>query len=211
MRKNALTFVLLLTTLALLTSSALLSQTLTTGSIQGIVSDPSVAAVPGVTVTATSPNLIRPQSATTDSSGRYSILNLPPGKYTITVDPAKGFAKFEQSNVDVNLGKTSAGDIQLKLATATQEITTIGAPDFVQTTAGANVSTEQFSNFPTQRTVQGLYTIAAGVARSGLRDSSGRDRDPSVGGASGPENNYILDGVNTSDPAFGGGGANLPF
>jgi outer membrane receptor protein involved in Fe transport len=49
------------------------------------------------------------------------------------------------------------------------------------------------------------------VARSGLRDASGRDRDPSVAGSSGPENNYILDGVNTTDPAFGGSGANLPF
>ena len=46
---------------------------------------------------------------------------------------------------------------------------------------------------------------------SGLRDASGRERDPSVAGSSGPENNYILDGVNTSDPAFGGSGANLPF
>jgi outer membrane receptor protein involved in Fe transport len=32
-----------------------------------------------------------------------------------------------------------------------------------------------------------------------------------VAGSSGPENNYILDGVNTTDPAFGGSGANLPF
>src|SRR5207302_2785551 len=78
-------------------------------------------------------------------------------------------------------------------------------------TSGSNVSSDQFSNFPPARTVQGLYTIAPAVARSGLRDASGRDRDPSVGGSSGPENNYILDGVNTSDPAFGGSGANLPF
>ena len=56
-----------------------------------------------------------------------------------------------------------------------------------------------------------LYSIAPTVARSGLRDASGRDRDPSVAGSSGPENNYILDGVNTTDPAFGGSGANLPF
>ena len=59
--------------------------------------------------------------------------------------------------------------------------------------------------------MQGLYTIAPTVTRSGLRDATGRDRDPSVAGASGPENNYILDGVNTTDPAFGGSGANLPF
>src|SRR6185312_4431436 len=85
------------------------------------------------------------------------------------------------------------------------------AIDIQGNTSGTNVSTEQFSNFPTQRTVQSLYSIAPTVSRSGLRDASGRDRDPSVGGSSGPENNYILDGVTTTDPAFGGGGANMPF
>ena len=85
------------------------------------------------------------------------------------------------------------------------------AVDVSGNTTGSNVSSDQFSNFPTQRTVQGLYTIAPTVTRSGLRDATGRDRDPSVAGSSGPENNYILDGVNTTDPAFGGSGANLPF
>src|SRR5204863_3768816 len=85
------------------------------------------------------------------------------------------------------------------------------AIDQTANTTGSNVSTEFFSNIPTSRTVQGLYTIAPTVARSGLRDASGRDRDPSVAGSSGPENSYILDGVTTTDPAFGGGGANLPF
>jgi outer membrane receptor protein involved in Fe transport len=117
--------------------------------------------------------------------------------------------------VEVNLGKTStvAATLQPAGATATVEITdTAGATvDTTTTTRGSNISTEQFSNFPTSRTVQGLYTIAPTVVRSGLRDASGRERDPSVGGSSGPENNYILDGVNTTDPAFGGSGANIPF
>ncbi|MBO0800596.1 MAG: hypothetical protein J2P31_17390, partial [Blastocatellia bacterium] len=55
------------------------------------------------------------------------------------------------------------------------------------------------------------YTIAPTAARSGLRDASGRDVNPSVGGASGPENSYIMDGVTTTDPAFGGSVTNLPF
>src|SRR5258706_6762218 len=83
--------------------------------------------------------------------------------------------------------------------------------DVATTTAGSNVSTDQFSYFPTARNVQGLYTIAPSATRSGLRDASGRDRDPSLAGFAGPEHKYILDGVSTADPAFGGGGANLPF
>ena len=190
------------------------AQSSTTGSIEGRVVDSNGAAVPGVGVSVKSPNLISPQSATTDDQGNYRVLNLPPGKYTIVIEAVKGFARFEQM-VDVNLSKTSALDVQLQAQNVGATVTvTEGAGAGIDTTAnttGSNISTEQFSDFPTQRTVQSLFTLAPTVSRSGLRDASGRDRDPSVGGSSGPESNFILDGVNTSDPAFGGSGANLPF
>ncbi len=193
-------------------ASGAMAQSSTTGSIEGVVTDQNGGAVRGATVTVTSPNLISSQTATTNDSGRYQILSLPPGSYKITVE-GSGFAKFEQDGVAVNLGRTSTGDAQLKLAGVGATVTVVGgaAVDTAQNTTGTNVSNDQFSNFPTQRTVQGLYTIAPTVTRSGLRDATGRDRDPSVAGSSGPENNYILDGVNTTDPGFGGSGANLPF
>ncbi|HEY0375606.1 MAG TPA: TonB-dependent receptor [Pyrinomonadaceae bacterium] len=196
-------------------ATSVMAQTATTGTIEGSVTDVNEAVVPGVTVTVTSPNLIRAQSATTDDEGRFRILNLPPGRYAVTLEAAKGFARYEQSDVEVNLSKTSSIDVRLQpegTAASVDITTTAGATvDTSSNTTGSNVSTEQFSNFPTQRTVQSLYTIAPTVARSGLRDAAGRDRDPSVAGSSGPENNYILDGVNTTDPAYGGSGANLPF
>jgi outer membrane receptor protein involved in Fe transport len=191
------------------------AQTITTGSIEGVVTDIKGAVASGVTVVVTSPNLIMSRSAKTDDKGIYRILNLPPGKYAVTVEASQGFAKFQQKNVEVNLGKTSAVAIRLEIATIGAEIevaVTAGAPvDITANTTGTNIASEQFSNFPTQRTVQSLYRIAPTVTRSGLRDASGRDRDPSVAGSSGPENGYILDGVNTTDPGFGGAGANLPF
>jgi outer membrane receptor protein involved in Fe transport len=191
------------------------AQTSTTGSIEGTVVDVNGAAVPGVEVTVTSPNLIRAQSATTDDEGVYRIPNLPPGRYNVVIESAKGFGRAEQANVEVNLSRTSSVAITLRPqgATETVEVTASSgaAVDIADNTSGTNVTTEQFSNFPTQRTVQSLYNIAPSVTRSGLRDASGRERDPSVAGSSGPENNYILDGVSTTDPAFGGGGANLPF
>src|SRR5215510_9593944 len=198
----------------LLLAPGVFGQTATTGTIEGLVTDTAGAVVPGATVRVSSSNLIRAQTATSDSQGRYRLANLSPGKYTVTVEAVSGFAKFEQADVEVNLSKTSTLDVRLRPqgASATVEVTA-GATgvDLSNNTTGTNVTTEQFSNFPTQRTVQSLYTIAPTVARSGLRDASGRDRDPSVGGSSGPENNFILDGVTTTDPAFGGSGANLPF
>src|SRR5437016_2679291 len=197
--------------LALFATSSM-AQTITTGSIEGLVTDPNGAAVKGATVTATSPNLISAKTANTGDDGRYQILALPPGNYKVSIN-AGGFAKFESGVVAVNLGRTSTADATLQLSTSTNvvNVTSGAAVDAAQNTTGSNVSTDQFSNFPTQRTVQSLYNLAPTVTRSGLRDAAGRDRDPSVAGSSGPENNYILDGVNTTDPAFGGSGANLPF
>ena len=213
--KNSIRFIVL-SLFVLCFSLSAFAQSSTTGSIEGTVVDQNGAAVPGATVSITSPNLISAQSATTDDSGHFRILNLPPGKYMVTVEAAgKGFSKFEQKDVEINLSKTSSLDIALSLgqvgATVNVTDTAGSGVDTSGNTTGSNVSSDQFSNFPTQRTVQGLYTIAPTVTRSGLRDATGRDRDPSVGGASGPENNYILDGVTTTDPAVGGSGANLPF
>ena len=195
-------------------AGSVFAQTATTGSIEGTVTDPTGAAVAGVTVTATRAGG-RSTTATTNDEGFFRILNVEPGMYTVSIEAEKGFAKFEQTEVPVNLSRTSTVTVQLRPAGATETVTvTAGAGagiDVTQNTTGTNVSTEQFSNFPTQRTVQSLYTIAPTVTRSGLRDSSGRERDPSVAGSSGPENNYILDGVTVTDPAFGGSGANLPF
>src|SRR3954453_15820943 len=190
------------------------AQTTTTGSIEGTVTDVNGAAVPGVTVTATRQGG-RSQTVVSNDEGIYRMPNLEPGRYVVTVESAKGFARFEQTDVEVSLGRTSNITVSLRPqgATETVEVTASSgaAIDVTANTTGTNVSTEQFSNVPTQRTVQSLYSIAPTVARSGLRDASGRDRDPSVAGSSGPENNYILDGVTVSDPAFGGSGANLPF
>jgi outer membrane receptor protein involved in Fe transport len=211
---RATRFVFVLCILGLFAAS-LVAQTSTTGGITGFVKDPSGAAVPNAKISVNSPSMIRPQTTVTGQDGSYKILNLPPGTYNLVVDAGQGFAKFEKSNIIVNLGRSNTADFQLQLSSSSTQIevsaTDTAMIDTESTASGSNVSADQFLNFPTTRSVQGLYNIAPAVTRSGLRDASGRDRDPSVAGSSGPENNYILDGVSTADPAFGGGGANLPF
>ncbi|MEK6279994.1 MAG: TonB-dependent receptor [Acidobacteriota bacterium] len=212
--KNSMRFIALALFVLCFTFSAF-AQTQTTGSIEGQVTDPDGKVVPNATITASGANLISAQTTQSDDQGRFRFLNLPPGRYTVTVGATAGFQETSRGEVEVNLSRTSTADVQMRVSGATAEVTitdTSGASvDTNANTTGTNVTSEQFSNFPTQRTVQSLYTIAPSVSRSGLRDASGRDRDPSVGGSSGPENNYILDGISTTDPAFGGSGANLPF
>src|SRR5262249_27387514 len=98
--------------LALLATSVS-AQTATTGTIEGTVTDPNGAIVPGATVRVTSPNLMRAQTATSDGQGRYRVANLPPGKYTVTVEATGGFGKFEQADVTVNLSTITTADVKL--------------------------------------------------------------------------------------------------
>lgn len=213
MKKNPKLFTLaVFAIVSLLFVTASMAQTNTTGAVDGVVSDANGAVVPNATVTISGPNLIRTQTTQSNSDGTYRFLQIPPGRYTISTEPVSGFAAFRQENVEVNLTQTTT--VRITLSPQAAAVVTVVASseiDSTSNTSGSNISTEFFSNIPTSRTVQGLYTIAPTVARSGLRDASGRDRDPSVAGSSGPENSYILDGVTTTDPAFGGGGANLPF
>lgn len=194
--------------------TASVAQTVTTGTVDGTITDSNGAVVPNASVTLGGPNLIRSQTTTSNADGAFRFASVPPGRYTLDVAAVSGFAAAKRENVEVNLSRGTTVNITLTAAGSSGNVVdVVASPEIDQATnvTGSNISTEFFSNIPTSRTVQGLYTIAPTVARSGLRDASGRDRDPSVAGSSGPENSYILDGVTTTDPAFGGGGANLPF
>lgn len=214
MKKNLKFFALaIFAVFSLFFVTATMAQTTTTGTVEGSVTDVNGAVIPNASITLSGPNLLRAQTTTSGPDGSYRFSSVPPGRYTIEVAAASGFAAYKQDNIEVNLGRSTSVGISVQPAGAEATVDVVASSEIDQTTntTGSNISTEFFSNIPTSRTVQGLYTIAPTVTRSGLRDASGRDRDPSVAGSSGPENSYILDGVNTTDPAFGGGGANLPF
>ncbi len=89
------------------------------GTIRGTVSDPSAAVIPGATVVATGSGVTR--TVNSDGQGRYTLANMPPGKYTIRAD-AKGFVTFVKSDVYVPAGQASALDIALQIATESQQV-----------------------------------------------------------------------------------------
>lgn len=186
----------------------------TTGQIEGVVTDPTGAAVADASVTASSESLITPQTARSDGQGRFRLFNLPPGRYTVRVE-ATSFRATELTDVVVALDRTTTVEPQLAVAGAGEQVTVTAndaAPiDTTSTEVSTEVDSELLERLPTTRTLQSVISIAPSVTGSGLVDVNGRETAPSVAGSSGPENNYILDGVSTTDPAYGTQGANIAF
>src|SRR5258708_1931152 len=79
--------------------------------IAGTVRDSSGLALPGVTVEAASPALIeKTRAVTTDGEGRYSIVDLRPGAYTVTFS-LEGFSSVKREGIELGAGFTAAVNI----------------------------------------------------------------------------------------------------
>jgi hypothetical protein len=92
------------------------------GTIRGTVTDPSAAVVPGAKVIATGNGVTR--TGTSDGQGRYTLPNLPPGKYNIRAD-AKGFVTYLKSDLDVPAGQGSALDIALQIEAESAQVSVV--------------------------------------------------------------------------------------
>ena len=139
------------TLLALLIAAGIASaQVGGSGTIQGTVSDPSGAALPGATVTAT--NLatgVKTARQTTDA-GFFVLTPLQPGDYSVTVE-ASGFQTLTQQKVTVAALQTVGWDPKMQIGASTQTVTVEGAPPVLQTedaTLGASMGNELYSALP---------------------------------------------------------------
>lgn len=96
-----LTFVFLL---VLSMSAIAFGQSTTFGAIGGVITNPSNEVVPGAEVKVLNIETNQEDTATTDDQGRFRILNLVPGTYTVTINGA-GFSAFTQERVVVEVGR----------------------------------------------------------------------------------------------------------
>ena len=100
-------------------------------SITGVVRDTSGAVLPGVTVEASSPALIeKSRSAVTDGTGRYQIVSLPPGAYTVTFTLA-GFSTVQREGLQLSGSLTATIDAEMRLGSLEETITVSGESPIV--------------------------------------------------------------------------------
>jgi carboxypeptidase family protein len=136
MYSRGVRFALLLLTWVLVAGPAL-AQT-GAGSLRGYVKDEQGAVLPGVTVTATSPDMIKPATAVTDGEGYYRLLNLPPGTYAVTAE-LQGFSNFKREQILLRAGANFQVDITMKIGALAETITVSGESPMLEVTKPGNV------------------------------------------------------------------------
>jgi len=175
---------------------------ITTGVIQGTVTDETGSVLPGTTVEArnTATNLAR--TTMTDGDGRYVFLQLPPGPYQVTFS-LTGFATLVHENVPLTVGQSVTLPVTMPVSRVAETLTVRAAPSVVESTRTASATTLNaitVENTPNLgRKFEDLLTLTPGVSIV-----QGPDGDEiTFAGQRGIFNNISLDGGDYNNGFFG--------
>ncbi len=187
-------------------AGGLLAQ-LPTGRIIGRVVDDQGNPLPGVSVEATSPQLVGRATAVTDETGTFRLNALAPGTYTVNFT-LQGFAPITRQGVRVRVEETITLDIAMTPGKVEEAITVTGQSPIIDvrsTTKGATLTRDVFTALPRGRNFDSLITTVPGVQNEPLLAGI------SVDGASGAENVFYVDGTNTTQLVTGTSGQQVNF
>jgi hypothetical protein len=184
--------------LSLLTAP-LFGQSLTTGNITGSVYDPSHAIVPGAGVILKGLDTGSNAATTTNASGGYSFSLLRPGRYEIRVKQS-GFAEVLET-VEVEVGQTSKGDINLVVAKGTETVEVSGTVPLINTEPSNNTAftQEEVAQLPS---AGGDITNIADTAPGAVVNGTGGYGNFTVNGMPATSNLFTVNGENDMDPYF---------
>src|ERR1039458_4740059 len=183
-----------------------------TGSIRGTVIDPSGAMVRNASVNAkqTETGLVR--AAMTDNSGAYILLELPVGHYELQVE-AKGFQKYLQQGINLNVNETADVPVHLTVGVESQQVDVTADAQLIQetvTSLGKTVQEREVLDLPLNgRNFTQLGTLQPGVVplTPGLKEAGSSLREGqsyAVNGQRPESNNFLIDGANNFNGVDGG-------
>ena len=138
------------------------------GSITGYVFDATEAAIPGARVIAQNTSTGVETERESDATGLYTITNLPPGNYTLSVE-RDGFRRFVQENINLDVALRFNFNVTLELGQVTEQITVSAAPPMLKTEntdVSVRLEEQMVERLPTLgRNVTRLHFLAPGTVR----------------------------------------------
>ena len=198
-----------------LTTSAITAQHIR-GALEGRVIDPAGAVVSGAKIAVRNVATNAELSTTTNDGGVFSLQNLEPGEYTVTVEQS-GFRTFVAKRVTIKVGSVTPMEVHLEIGetSAVIEVTanTEAIVDTSRATVDGVITTKQIDNLP----LNGRNFLDLAQLEPGVQTRDGGDFDPtknqfvgvSVGGRGGRATRIQVDGVDITDETVGTTTANL--
>ena len=187
----------------LLSAVSLLAQSIPTATLTGKVTSEGGSGLPGVTVTAESPNLQGKRDTSSGANGDYIFNLLPAGDYVVTFT-LPGMQTIVQK-LSLQAARTARVDAELKPASVKEAVVVSGdsgAPAAIleETQISANFKKSLIEKLPIARTLQAATLLAPGVTNNG---PGGNDREANtsiaISGAPSFENLFLVDGVVTNE------------
>ena len=181
-----------------------------TGAIEGTVTDPQGAVVPGATVTAKSKATNLTRTVTSNDEGQYKISQLPPDTYELRV-AAANFKTSVAPEVSVAVGTNVALDFKLEVGGTTEEVTVTSSTeaqiDRVDHKIAGVVGTQQIQNLP----LNGRNFLDLAQLQPGVETVAGGTFDPtkanytgvSIAGQAGRSAQITVDGGSVVDNVVG--------
>ncbi|HEX6184463.1 MAG TPA: carboxypeptidase regulatory-like domain-containing protein [Pyrinomonadaceae bacterium] len=193
-------FILLLL-LALPFAHARAQTQITTGTVQGTVLDEQGATIPGAAVEVKNVETNLTRTLTTDEAGRFVFLQLPPGRYTLSVSK-QGFATIKQEEFALTVGQAANLDLRMKVSGVNETITVsaVQTVDTASTQSSTTINERAVGNLPVLgRKFEDLLTLTPNVSIT-----QGPDGDEiNFAGQRGVFNNISLDGGDYMNGFFG--------
>jgi hypothetical protein len=183
------------------------------GEISGVVTDPSGAAVPGVTVTLRSEGTNALREVQTNESGLYVMPAIPPGVYTLQAT-LTGFRTVERKGIEVQVGSANRIAITLEVGQLSEVVEITGGAPLLQTensAVGTVIDNRAIVELPLNgRNYLQLASLIPGATTNGPSSSQGKQRMGgqrnsfalNVAGQRIHYNHYSLDGVENTDLNF---------
>ena len=175
------------------------AQGVQTAVLTGATTSADGAALPGVTVTASSPALLGDRTEVTDVNGVYAINGLPTGTYSVTFD-LDNFQPARREHVILTVGGTIEVNANMSLAARTETITvTAEAPSTLTTVAtGQSLTKGEIDALPIGRRPVDIAELSPGLTTNTFVAGQ-----LAISGAYGFDNVFMVDGVDVNDTING--------
>ena len=180
---------------------------LSTASVNGTVRDSSGSTIPDATVVLRNVNTAVERTTASNTAGNFYVLNIPPGKYTLTASKT-GFATSELAPFDLVVNQTATVDFTLKVGAVQEVVTVSGEAVGVQASTaelGTVINTQSIVDLPLNgRNFTQLLTLTPGVSNINVAQTTGIEPvgqfvQPSVNGQRNRSNFYSMDGINNQN------------